>query len=148
MLILALAQLHYTSHLHNSSEARLRSLIHTNKAKSLSYLLLCDKSYTKQTTLELVPESKEQVTWFLYQRCREAMHSKNQSQWSTTREILDKEMTQDFLPRFTCFPASYSSLWRCTHLSVHELIDYQESSPRRAPHNRTQDGHPPSHELH
>src|ERR687883_1523467 len=22
----------------------------------------------------------------------------------------------DFLPRFTCFPASYSSLWRCTCL--------------------------------
>jgi hypothetical protein len=33
-------------------------------------------------------------------------------------------------------------------LSVRELIDYQESSPRRVPHNRTQDGDPPSHELH
>jgi hypothetical protein len=61
-LILALAQLHYASHLYNSSEARLRSLIYTNKTKSLNYLLLCDKSYTKQTTLGLVQESKEQVT--------------------------------------------------------------------------------------
>jgi hypothetical protein len=95
-LILALAQLHYASHLYNTSEARLWSLIHTNKTKSLSYLLLCDKSYTKQTALGLVQESKEQVTWFLYQRCREVMHSKNQSQWTTTREILGKEMTQDF----------------------------------------------------
>jgi hypothetical protein len=33
-------------------------------------------------------------------------------------------------------------------LSVRELIDYQESSPRRAPYNRTQDGDPPSHELY
>jgi hypothetical protein len=41
------SSLHYASHLYNSSEARQRSLIHTNKAKSLSYLLLCDKSYTK-----------------------------------------------------------------------------------------------------
>jgi hypothetical protein len=61
-LILALAQLHYASHLYNSSEARLVSLIHTDKTKSLSYLLLCDKSYTKQTTLGLVQESEEQVT--------------------------------------------------------------------------------------
>jgi hypothetical protein len=45
-------------------------------------------------------------------------------------------------------PDSYSSLWRCTHLLVRELIDYQESSPRQAPHNHTQDGDPPSHELH
>jgi hypothetical protein len=95
-LILALAQLHYASHLYNSSEARLWSLIHTNNAKSLSYLLLYDKGYTKQTTQGLVQENKEQVTWFLYQRCREAMHLKNQSQWAITREILDKEMTQDF----------------------------------------------------
>jgi hypothetical protein len=49
-LILALAQLYYASHLYNS------------KTKSLSYLLLCDKSYTKQTTLGIVQESKEQVT--------------------------------------------------------------------------------------
>jgi hypothetical protein len=62
-LILALAQLHYASHLYNSSEAMLWSLIHTNKTKSLSYLLLCNKGYTKKTTLELVQESKEQVTW-------------------------------------------------------------------------------------
>jgi hypothetical protein len=61
-LILALAQQHYASHLYNSSEVRLYSLIHTDKAKSLSYLLLCDKGYTKQTTLGLVQESKEQVT--------------------------------------------------------------------------------------
>jgi hypothetical protein len=95
-LILTLAQLYYASHLYNSREARLWSLIHTNKTKSLSYLLLCDKSYTKQTTLGLVQQIKEPVTWFLYQRCREVMHSKNQSQWATTREILGKEMTQDF----------------------------------------------------
>jgi hypothetical protein len=61
-LILALAQLHYANHLYNYSEERLWSLIHTNKAKSLSYLLLCDKGYTKQTTQGLVQESKEQVT--------------------------------------------------------------------------------------
>jgi hypothetical protein len=103
-LILALAQLRYASHLYNSSEARLWSLIHTNKTKTLSYLLLCDKSYTKQTTLELVQESKEQVTWFLYQRCREVMRSKNQSQWSTTREILSKEMTQDFFTEVHLLP--------------------------------------------
>jgi hypothetical protein len=65
-----------------------------------------------------------------------------------TIENLGKRMIQEFIPRFTCFPASYSPLWRYTHLSVHELIDYQESSPRRAPHNRTQDGDPPSHELY
>jgi hypothetical protein len=65
-----------------------------------------------------------------------------------TREILRKRMTQKFISRFTCFPATYSPLWQYTHLSVRELIDYQESSPRRAPHNRTQDGDPPSHELH
>jgi hypothetical protein len=61
-LILAVAQLHYARHLYNSSEPRLRSLIYTNKTKLLNYLLLCDKSYTKQTTLGLVQESKEQVT--------------------------------------------------------------------------------------
>jgi hypothetical protein len=147
-LILALAQLHYASHLYNSSEARLWSLIHTDKAKSLSYLLLCDKGYTKQTTQGLVQESKEQVTWFLYQRCREAMHLKNQSRRASTREILGKEMTQDFLPRFTCFLASYSSLWRCTHLMDHELINYQELNPQQVPHIHSQDGDPPSHVLH
>jgi hypothetical protein len=55
---------------------------------------------------------------------------------------------QEFILRFTCFSASYSPLWQYTHLLVRELIDYQESSPRRAPHNRTQDRDPPSHELH
>jgi hypothetical protein len=57
-------------------------------------------------------------------------------------------MTQDFLPRFTCFPASYFPLWRCTHLMDYELIDYQESNPQRVPYIRSQDGDPPSHELH
>jgi hypothetical protein len=65
--------------------------------------------------------------------CRE---EKNQS-INHTREILGKIMTQEFIPRFTCFPTSYFPLWRYTHLSVCELIDYQKSSPRRAPHNRT-----------
>jgi hypothetical protein len=145
-LILALAQLHYASHLYNSSEARLWYLLHTNKTKSLSYLLLCDKSYTKQTTQGLVQESKEQVTWFLYQWCREAIHSKNQSQWAITREILGKEVTQ--VPRFTCFPTSYFSLWRCTRLMDHELINYQKLNPQRVPHIHSQDGDPPSHVLH
>jgi hypothetical protein len=27
------------------------------------------------------------------------------------REILGKRMTQEFIPKFTCFPASYSPLW-------------------------------------
>jgi uncharacterized membrane protein len=49
-------------------------------------------------------------------------------------------MTQDFLPRFTCFPASYFSVWRCTHLMDHELIDYQESNPQQVPHIHSQDG--------
>jgi hypothetical protein len=43
-----------------------------------------------------------------------------------TNEILSNKMTQDLLPRFTCFLASYTSLWRCTHLMDHELINYQE----------------------
>jgi hypothetical protein len=147
-LILALAQLHYASHLYNSSEARLWSLKHTNKAKSPSYLLLYDKGYTKQITQGLVQESKEQVTWFLYQRCREANTQRINHNEQPQEKSSAKRWYKIFLPRFTCFPASYSSLWRCTHLSVRELIDYQESSPRRAPHNRTQDGDPPSHELH
>jgi hypothetical protein len=68
--------------------------------------------------------------------CRD---EKNQS-INHTREILGKKTTQEFIPRFTCFPTSYSPLWQYTHLSVRELIDYQESSPRQALHNRTQDG--------
>jgi hypothetical protein len=55
-------------------------------------------------------------------------------------------MTQDFLPRFTCFPAIYSSLWRCTHLTDRELIDYQELNPQRVPHIHSHDGDPPSHD--
>jgi hypothetical protein len=51
-----------------------------------------------------------------------------------TNEILGKKMTQDFLLRFTCFPASYSSLWQCTHLMDRELIKYQELNPQRVPH--------------
>jgi hypothetical protein len=66
-------------------------------------------------------------------RCRD---EKNQS-INHTREILGKRTTQEFILRFTCFLAIYSPLWRYTHLSVCELIAYQESSPRRAPHNRT-----------
>ena len=53
-------------------------------------------------------------------------------------------MTQDFLPRFTCFPASYSSLWRYTHLMDRELIGNPKPNPQRAIHS--QDGDPPSHE--
>jgi hypothetical protein len=55
-------------------------------------------------------------------------------------------MTQYFLPRFTCFPTSYSLLWRCTHLMDHELINYQELNPQRVPQIHSQDGDPPSHE--
>jgi len=54
-------------------------------------------------------------------------------------------MTQDFLPRFTCFPASYSSLWRYTHLMDHELIGNPKPNPQRVPHIHSQDGDPPSH---
>jgi hypothetical protein len=115
-LILALAQLHYASHLNNSSETRLWSLIHTNKTKSLSYLLLCDKGYTKQTSLGLVQESKEQVTWLLYQRCREVMHSKNQSQLAIIREILSKEMTQYF------YRGSLASRQLLPIVAIHPLI--------------------------
>jgi hypothetical protein len=57
-------------------------------------------------------------------------------------------LAQEFLPRFTCFPASYSSLWQCTHLMDHELIDYQESNPQRVPHIHSQDRDPLSHELY
>jgi hypothetical protein len=143
-LILALARLHYASHLYNSSEARLWSLTHTDKAKSLSYLLLCDEGYTKQTTQGLVQESKEQVTWFLYQRCREAVHSKNQSQWAITREILGKEMTQDFFTEVHLLPGKLllvvvmhpldgsraNQLWRVEPSAgaAHPLIRWDPSS--------------------
>jgi hypothetical protein len=65
-----------------------------------------------------------------------------------TNEILGNKMTQDFFPRFTCFSASYSSLWRYTHLMDRELINYQELNPQRVPHIHSQDGDPSSHELH
>jgi hypothetical protein len=65
-----------------------------------------------------------------------------------TNEILSNMMTQDLLPRFTYFPASYSLLWRCTHLMDRELINYQELNPQRVPHIHSQDEDPPSHKLH
>ena len=42
----------------------------------------------------------------------------------------------DFLPRFTCLPASYSSLWQFTHLEVHELIGITRQTINRVPHNQ------------
>jgi hypothetical protein len=48
-----------------------------------------------------------------------------------TNEIHGNKMTQDFWVRFTCFPASYSSLWWYTHLMDCELINYQELNPQR-----------------
>ena len=44
--------------------------------------------------------------------------------------------TMIFLPRFTCLPASYSSLWRFTHLEVHALIRITRQTLNRVPHNQ------------
>ena len=41
-----------------------------------------------------------------------------------------------FLPRFTSLPASYSSLWRFTHLEVHALIGITRQTLNRVPHNQ------------
>jgi hypothetical protein len=120
----ALALTKYASHLHKYS-TRL-STKHNNNYK------LETRSNAREELRVIIPP------------CRD---DKNQS-INHTREILRKRMTQEFIPRFTYFPASYSPLWRYTHLLIHELIDYQESSPRRTPHNHTQDGDPLSHELH
>ena len=45
-------------------------------------------------------------------------------------------MTQDFLPSFTCLPASQSSLWRFTHLEVHALIGITSQTLNRVPYNQ------------
>ena len=37
---------------------------------------------------------------------------------------------------FTCLPASYSSLWRFTHLEVHALIGITRQILNRVPHNQ------------
>jgi len=79
----------------------------------------------------------------LYQHCRVEIYPTNHSQ---SQENPRQEMTQDFLPRFTCFPASYSSLWRYTHLMDHELIGNPKPNPQRVPHIHSQDEDPPSHE--
>jgi hypothetical protein len=130
-LILALAQLHYVSHLYNSSETRLWSLIHTNKAKSLNYLLLCDKGYTKQTTQGQVQESKEQVTYTndVEKQCTRRINHNEQSQEKSSTNRWHKIFTEVHF-----FSASYSSLWRCIHLMDHELINYQELNHQRVPH--------------
>ena len=44
--------------------------------------------------------------------------------------------TMIFLPRFTCLPASYSSLWWFTHLEVHVLIGITHQTLNRVPHNQ------------
>ena len=44
--------------------------------------------------------------------------------------------TMIFLPRFTCLPTSYSSLWRFTHLVVHALIGITRQTLNRVPHNQ------------
>ena len=44
--------------------------------------------------------------------------------------------TMIFLPRFTCLPASQSSLWRFTHLEVHTLISITHQTLNRVPHNQ------------
>ena len=41
-----------------------------------------------------------------------------------------------FLPRFTCLPASYSSLWRFTHLEIHALIGITRQTLNRVPHKQ------------
>ena len=40
-------------------------------------------------------------------------------------------MTQRFLPRFTCLPASYVLVVTVTHLEVHALIGIQKPNPQR-----------------
>ena len=41
-----------------------------------------------------------------------------------------------FLPRFTCLLASYSLLWRFTHLKIHALIGFTRQTLNRVPHNQ------------
>ena len=50
--------------------------------------------------------------------------------------IPQNKMTQDFLSRFKCLPASQSSLWRFTHLEVHALIGITHQTLNRVPHNQ------------
>ena len=45
-------------------------------------------------------------------------------------------MTQRFLPRFTCLPASYLLVVTVTHLEVHTLIGIQKPNPQRVPLNQ------------
>ena len=40
-------------------------------------------------------------------------------------------MTQRFLPRFTCLPATYALIVMVTHLEVHALIGIQKPNPQR-----------------
>ena len=53
-----------------------------------------------------------------------------------TNHLGIKGWTQWFLPRFTCLPASYSSLWRFTHLEVHALIGFTRQTLNRVLHNQ------------
>ena len=45
-------------------------------------------------------------------------------------------MTQRFLPRFTCLPATYALIVMVTHLEVHALIGIQNPNPQRVPLNQ------------
>ena len=53
-----------------------------------------------------------------------------------TNHLGMKDGHNDFLSRFTCLPASYSSLWRYTHLEVHALIGITRQTLDRVPHNQ------------
>jgi hypothetical protein len=72
------------------------------------------------------------------------MRSTNQS-INHTREILGKRTTQEFIPRFTCFPASYFSLWRYIQSRVlggrrttaHKMEILQTTSSTRIFNSRT-----------
>ena len=53
-----------------------------------------------------------------------------------TNHLGIKDGHNNFLPRFTCLSASYSSLWRFTHLEVHALIGFTRQTLNRVPHNQ------------
>ena len=76
---------------------------------------------------------------------KELINHKNEYQWRPiTSESNDEH--NDFLPRFICLPASYSSLWRFTHLEVHALIGFTRQTLKKGAAQPTQDEDHTSHE--
>ena len=53
-----------------------------------------------------------------------------------TNHLKINDEHNDFLPRFTYLPASYSSLWRFTHLEVYALIGITRQTLNRVSHNQ------------